>query len=239
MAYTIRIKETIGGTPGWGDFTVRKSFVVMGAPPANGIIIQKIEKSTRVNVPGLGKVHTTTEAIEDFTSGCVGDACRPYYEVFPVLNGKSTEADQFQNGALLRYVEDGGEPVADDTPRTYGRITIVGTNVFVPLPEEEVATLVAAMKKGGKVVPSIILLGEEWNLRTNTPANGLPFRERFDGFDALPGGRVVHMVEVSWGGPKGTTNVTSSITPLPAKPGGTRRKARRKTRRATRSRVRR
>lgn len=214
--------ELIVDTPeidNWGQFGLRKTFQV--TPPANGYIIQEVVKKTTATTSD-GKTYSTTTEINDLTNGNVLNASDTYYELFPIIQGTTCKGvpkrdrsncidDQFQNGAILRYVPDDKEWVADDEPATMGTITMIGTNVFIETSKEEAEALYDMINenKGGTFKDKT---GNTWNLSPRTPANGLPYATSLiPVFSTLTKNKpiVVHNVVVRWKA-TGATTVTSS-----------------------------
>jgi hypothetical protein len=210
-------------TDNWGDFQLRKTFRVTKNNETTGVfgyVVQKIEKTTRVDVEG--KTLTRTTEIQEFTSSQVLYATHNYYEVFPILNGNPCDGepqedrgncidDQFQNGPLLRYLprktRRGVIYEADDEPPTEGSIRMVGTNVFIPTDEATARSIYTAIQTGQT---SIRLQDTEWTLSPETPANGLPYRDEF----TLPKGpKTIHNVTVTWNN-QGNTQITSKLIQL-------------------------
>lgn len=229
---TLTVKDSVKRRKPWGDFTVNKTFsVANGKTQAGifGVIVQTVSKTTEVTVhEETGpRTLTTTDEIAKFTSNQVTHATHSYSELFAILDGKSKESDNFQNGALLRYEKDPetGEVYADDEPPTSGTIKMVGTFAFVETTEELAREIQAKTEKQSG---SIKFLDCSWSFEATTPANGL-------GYTTDPVTLVrphTHTVTVTWVQDGGKTTVKSDITP-PAATGGTRRRKRRarKTRR--------
>lgn len=209
-------------TDNWGDFQLRKTYRVSKNNQTAGVfgyVVQKIEKQTSVTVEG--KTLTRSTEIQEFTTGQVLHATHNYYEVFPIIQGipcdgqpkadrRNCVDDQFQNGAMLRYVprktRKGVVYDADDEPPTQGTITMVGTNVFFPTDEATARNIYSGIQTPKS--QSINIDGTEWSLSTETPANGLPYRDEFE----LPAGaKMIHTVKVSWD-IQGNTQVDSSVS---------------------------
>jgi len=168
----------------WGQFTLIRPFVVERIAEGearegiNGFIVQLIERRAAVTVhDAKGKRYLkTSEEISTFTSGNVQNASDSYYELFVVENGVVLDRDQFQGGAVLRYVG----IYADDNPPTSGEITIVGTSFFVRSNPAKVAEVKTAMERAEaagatRSATKFRALGEKWDTFLGKPANGLPF----------------------------------------------------------------
>ena len=174
MAYSIATKYRTGededGRP-WnevgdcGDFRSTVDFTVTdrngNTSGVNGIIVQLIRKSAIVDVyddEGGGKVKTltTSEQISEYTGDNVKFMNYDYLEYFDVVNGSSTDGDQFGNGPVCEY--DQSEPIIDDEQdMSHGIINQKGYAVFIPSPVSD------QVKKGLK-----------WNSDKTEAANGLP-----------------------------------------------------------------
>ena len=143
-----------------GDFRRTIDFAVSGAGSKAGIIIQYIQKNTvaaAVNNEGKEVILNTSDAISKFTNNNVNFMCTSYLEYFPVSAKGLTYGDQFGNGAIAVYDDDG--PILDREENiSKGKIEQIGTSVFIP---------------NGEFVKSIKQLG--WNKSVKLPANGLPY----------------------------------------------------------------
>ena len=114
------------------DFTVKSE---NGEPPT-GIIVQRIEKSTNVNIyndNGGGEETTlqTTQDIYDYTDGNVPFMNDNYLEIFNVVNGEVTYGDQFGNGPICKYDEHDVPIVDDELDMSTGEIQQTGKCVFI------------------------------------------------------------------------------------------------------------
>lgn len=142
-----------------GDFRRTIDFTVSGAGPKTGVIFQYIQKQTdavAVNADGQEVVLNTSKSISDFTDNNVNHMCTSYLEYFEVNENGQTWGDQFGNGAVCRYDEEG--PYLDrELDISKGTIVQIGTSVFL--------TPSAAAE----------FLKESWDPDTSLPANGLPF----------------------------------------------------------------
>jgi len=158
-----------------GDFVYFKQFKVENAtrPGANlsGIIIQAVKKDSKV-ADANGNVYDTTDAILNFTNGYVNYSCDSYLEAFEIdANGKSTDGDAFQNGALARYDKRGRAFIYKPTDRQYqtyktqGQILMYGRSFFIPATHP---------------LFHHVRFELGWNYSKATPANGLPFKEYSD-----------------------------------------------------------
>jgi hypothetical protein len=156
-----------------GDFVVHKKFKVTSkySKSIYGYVIQKIEKTTDVQDNTNRKITN----IEAFTSDQVKYMNDSYYELFIIENGISIDGDNFQNGALLEYEYDSSEKkwyALDDTP-TKGNIIQKGTSWFISDTEENVRRKKEEYEASVER-RDISILGTEWLIDPNTPANGLP-----------------------------------------------------------------
>jgi len=181
----------------WGEFTVEKSFEVTYVPNnaasvnnlihsmshlsitphISGFILQYVKKSSKVYALCKDNVLQKIKSIFDFTTKRVKYMNDNYYELFPVVDGKSIYADSFQNGAVLRYVKDNKEWIADNNPPTKGKIIQEGTCYFIPEKKSIVMNVVDSIEKNKRkrsIIP-ITLLGIEWDMNPTLPANGLPY----------------------------------------------------------------
>jgi hypothetical protein len=107
MALSIRCNLQ-SSTPAYqGEFTYEKTYDIIDengdVQEIDGIIVQLIEKKTAFRSKRDDSDYTTTEAIADYTGGCVQHMCRTYLEIFEIIDGKSTDADSFSNGSLTIY----------------------------------------------------------------------------------------------------------------------------------------
>ncbi len=212
--------------PAHGEFVVHKAFQVTSSKkiPVYGYVIQQVQKVTEAyTIENTIENKNTSEKIEPikniskFTSGYVEYMNDSYYELFFIVKGQSTDGDNFQNGAILKYTADPMDPTnvgPDDVIPTKGTIKVTGTSFFIPAPREEVETLLHTIedmhskmninnhtnKRNKK--NTINILGLEWSLNPNTPANGLPYIEwkRSAEVTALRRASNIleHNVEVKW-----------------------------------------
>jgi hypothetical protein len=148
-----------------GDFRSTVDFTVTNrngnTSGVNGIIVQLIKKSTTVYVyddKGGGKVKTltTSEQISDYTAGNVEFMNYNYLEYFEVRNGESIDGDQFGNGPICEYDQDGPD-IDDEQDMSHGEIKQHGYAIFIPSPVSD------QVKKE-----------LEWKSDKTTPANELP-----------------------------------------------------------------
>jgi hypothetical protein len=228
--YTIRQEFRTGGDAQavgrYGDFRETKDYKVIknnGSGPINGIIVQYINKKTKVELAQPFKGKTILDSSSDIaalTNNNVKYMCDEYFEVFEIKNGEGDFGDQFQNGAVVPY--EGNTPETDNAfdvsrgafekgemgaSRTGVGIIQVGLNVFIP--EGPDAT---AVRKMG------------WSKNVKKPANGLPYLpfdaakwEYFKQKSASP--VFTHKVEVAWGYRQACKSVVIST---PARAGGRR-----------------
>ena len=220
----------------YGDFRETKEYNIVGKVPANGIVVQYINKKTKVEVaePVDGAyILDTSAAIEKLTSGNVKYMCDSYFEYFEIKNNKSVVGDQFQNGAVAPYylekkkwlpetdnaidVSRGAFLKADGVSRDGVGIVQTGLNVFIP--DGPDATAIRNMR---------------WSDLETLPANGLPYlpfsEALWETFKSKSQSAVfMHKIEVAWGYKKAATSVVISY---PAVAGG-KRKTLRKRKTAT------
>ena len=121
-----------------GDFRSTIDFTVKSADdkPPTGIIVQRIEKSTIVDIyndNGEGPQVTlqTTQDIYDYTGGNVPFMNDHYLEIFNVVNGEVVDGDQFGNGPICKYDEHGDPIVDDELDMSTGKIQQNGQCVFI------------------------------------------------------------------------------------------------------------
>jgi hypothetical protein len=185
-----------------------------------GFIVQHVTKKTVVralcavsanavsaNAVSANAVSTIKkiENIDDFTSNKVKYMNGAYYELFPVLDGKATENDSFANGAVLRYEKDKRTWYANNNPPTKGTIHQEGTIYFIPEDKHVVEQVMAIMEKSTRKRSPVIvpILGINWDLNPQSPANGMPYTEEKIG-DILESMRksntVLHTVIAEWNG---------------------------------------
>ena len=224
--YHVSIIDVKEHTSKWGEFTVEKSFEVTPhvsnnaasvnnlihsikhlsiTPRISGFILQYVKKETTVYGLCKDNILQLIENIDVFTENRVKYMNDNYYELFPVVDGKCTEADSFQNGAVLRYVKDGKKWFADNNPPTKGEITQKGTCYFIPEKKSIVNNVVELIEKNKRKRSSIpiTLLGKEWDMNPTLPANGLPYMKSDieDIFIKLKKSNVLHhAVHVTWNG---------------------------------------
>jgi hypothetical protein len=142
-----------------GDFRRTIDFTVSGRGPKAGAIFQYIQKKTDavgVNEAGAEVLLNTSEAISKFTDNNVNHMCKSYLEYFEVDNDGTTWGDQFGNGAISRYDEEGAY-LDRELNISKGSIVQTGTSVF--LPASAAAEFMAL----------------DWDTDTSLPANGLPY----------------------------------------------------------------
>jgi hypothetical protein len=184
----------------WGDFVVYKDFTIkhsaLSPSEIHGYVIQKITKKTQVFAKDFSNRINTVNNINTFTSNHVKYMNESYYEVFYILNGKSIDGDQFQNGPILHYID--GYP--DDEFPTAGIIHMMGASIFIPDSKESVEKCINIQSK------NITILGLKWSTSENTPANGLPYRKEIPDISTHIKSNVVHhVVEAHWNGIPGFT----------------------------------
>jgi hypothetical protein len=201
----------------YGGFRSSKRFQVKRPGVAslrdiNGIIIQHVKKTPIVKFE-TKKADGTVEkfdavrdsdnphSIETVTSGNVKFMWDEYFEIFIVKNGKSIDADSFQNGPLCTYepgvAEEENEEVPDEAiieddlsdlstfPYTYskGTINVVGKSVFIRLPslpplrsnKDKEDANIKLLDHLVEPIKSLTAGGVTWSPSKATPANGLLF----------------------------------------------------------------
>jgi hypothetical protein len=219
--YKIKKIEHTKRSDNWGEFSVKKAFQVDKINNKNsnvsGFVIQLVRKYTTAvaqckdNIKRIG-------SIENFTNNNVRYMNHSYFEIFPVLNGTSTFADEFQNGAILRYEQDKkGEPwYANDNPPTAGQIIQTGIFFFISSPEiivNRINNFIISNNntnnnnsnnnnnKSNKT--KINIFGIEWDINKKYPANGLPYtvsKKAFNLVNIRESNIIEHMVVASWNG---------------------------------------
>jgi hypothetical protein len=236
---TVRLNVDEPVFDNWGEFEVRKTYNVSRGGKTEGVfgyVIQTVDKRTEATAGG--KEYKTSAEISKFTTGQVLNASESYSEIFPILNGTTCYGevtqdrgqcldDQFQNGAILRYVEykrkrKGRPPVsewgADDDPPSKGKITMVGFNRFVETDEATARMIANAIVEDNPVGPvgagagpgTLNLSGVQWSLSEDTPANGLPYNKEYRVPEQQS--QATHRVTVTWG-IDGVTTVASVVDP--------------------------
>jgi hypothetical protein len=221
--------STVPGT--WGDFTVQKAFDVFKKDPNNsskkgtksnifGFILQKVEKQASVDVLCDNQKIKRIRNIEDFTSHQVKYLNHSYYELFPVVKGKSVHGDSFQNGQVLRYEKDSNSGIwyADNNPPTAGQIIQKGVFCFIP---SDIGTVQRVLKhmKSKTTNTKIEIFGIEWDTNSLFPANGLPYTTSLYApmlFYQAKSPMFGHLVVANWNGISGDviqpTNILENIS---------------------------
>lgn len=196
-----------------GEFIDHKAFKVVPYLSSNifGYIIQKVEKTTDAFTIINGITHRI-ENIEEFTSGYVKYMNDSYYELFFILDGESTDADNFQNGAILEYTYNSNNNSfgPDDNTDTKGLIKVKGTSWFIKADKDEVIENYNIYNTNNNKMNlnnnntnnTVEILGTKWILDKNTPANGLPYINTHISIKAQKNSRnsniLEHNVEVKW-----------------------------------------
>ena len=205
-----------------GEFVVHKEFKVKSKSNPNntevfGYVIQKVEKKTVAYTIKDG-IETLIPDISEFTSGYVKYMNDSYYELFFIIDGESIDGDNFQNGAILEYTynESNNSYGPDDRTDTKGTIEIKGTSWFVEANKNDVTNnynLVSNKMNIENDIETITILGLEWSLNKDTPANGLPYIKTIkpSKISIIPqnSNKLEHNVIVNWDTSK---NKSSSIT---------------------------
>lgn len=204
-----------------GNFSVTKEYKVDCHTPIKqaikGIIIQYVKKTSKVTEAN-GRVHNTTEDINNLTSGNVKYSNDAYFEIFDLeqannsKNKKKTayskNADAFQNNALVQYENYLYPYTYDDITdpeyeiyKTKGEINVVGENCFISEDNPNYAEII----------------GLTWTDDPDTPANGLlyiPYNSDVYNliFSSTNSNILVHNVNVTWSWDDPRSVVTSSVT---------------------------
>jgi len=149
-----------------GDFRSTIDFTVKSEDDETptGIIVQRIEKSTVVNIynnngGGLEMTLQTTHDISDYTGGNVPFMNDHYLEIFDVVNGEVTDGDQFGNGPICKYDEHDDPIVDDELDMSTGKIRQNGQCVFILNTNPIYAHIINSM----------------WEGNDDSAANGLPY----------------------------------------------------------------
>lgn len=205
----------------YGDFRETKGYIITGKAPVNGIVIQYINKRAKVELAKpvkiggvLKNIVETSADIEALTKKSVKYMCDSYFEYFEIKGGKSIHGDQFQNGAIVPYlnaktpetdnsidVSRGAFTKADGVSRDGVGIVQIGLNIFIPEGPEAAA-----------------IRGEGWSMDESMPANGLPYLPydpaTWERYKLLSKSAVFkHQVEVAWGYKQAATSVVISNPP--------------------------
>jgi hypothetical protein len=209
--------------PAHGEFIVHKAFQVTPSKESKvyGYVIQLVQKVTEAYTIENKNTPKKIENISTFTDDYVNYMNDSYFELFFIVNGESTDGDNFQNGAILKYTAHPNDPSdvgPDDKIPTKGTIKVTGTSWFIPATQQEVEAVIktiAAMQSKmnvnsnrNKKNNTIDILGLEWSLNPNTPANGLPYIEWKKRAEVIGLGHasniLEHNVEVKWNSTKST-----------------------------------
>lgn len=223
-----------------GEFVVHKEFQVkLNSQPRKkqifGYVIQKVEKHTSAYTIIDGKSKKIND-IEKFTRNQVKYMNDSYYELFFIYEGKSTNGDNFQNGAILEYTSASNNSSnigPDDKTKTKGTINVKGVSVFIPAEKDEINIIISSINSNKNKMnisnnsnnndtntdKFINILGINWSLDSNTPANGLPYikiinRTELNKIHNLVKSNIlIHTVHVTWDSSKndGLSNTESEI----------------------------
>ena len=170
-----------------------------------GFILQYVTKKTVVHALCGDNTVKKIENIDEFTNNRVKYMNDSYYELFPILDGKSTYHDSFANGAVLHYEKDKTKWYADNNPPTKGKIVQEGKLYFIPEKRSVVEDIISIIDKSTRKRSPIIvpIFGIEWDLNPIMPANGLPYTTQKIG-DILESMRksnsIQHTVSAVWDG---------------------------------------
>lgn len=181
--YSISIINNENIPEKWGDYTVHKEFYITNNLKnknknigVNGFIVQIIIKRTDAYaLCGDGYIKKIID-IDEFTNNQVQFMNDSYIELFPIINGVCEYGDNFQNGELLQYEKYKGKYYTNDNPPTLGKIQQIGQIIFIPVEDIEIVKTVLYRIENPSNNTKLTILGLEWNLSENTPANGLPYR---------------------------------------------------------------
>jgi hypothetical protein len=172
----------------------------------HGYIIQKVTKRTNAQVLCGNGIIKNIKDIAAFTNENVKYMNEDYYELFPILNGKSCSGDSFQNGEILQYFEfNDGIMEGDNNPPTRGIIEQTGRFCFIAEPFSSVKNVVEIMNRNRKIITDkyIDIFGIKWNINTLLPANGLPYNNTVlpeSMFMISDSNTMQHIVNVEWNG---------------------------------------
>jgi hypothetical protein len=210
-----------------GEFVVHKEFKIKSKINPRkrkiyGYVIQKVEKTTDAYII-KDNIQTKIANISEFTNNYVNYMNESYYELFFIIDGISTYGDNFQNGAILEYTynNSNGSYGPDDRTDTKGIIRIKGTSWFISATENEVKINQNIVNSNSEmninnVGKSINILGINWSLDKNSPANGLPFILIEEGKEIETLKRdsniLEHNVEVKWNTTKRINGISESFT---------------------------
>lgn len=225
--YHIDVIDVEEQTGSWGEFMVKKDFIVKlqanSSAAANvedltnkmkkmsivkdntisGFILQYVTKKTSLYALCKENVLQKIKNIDEFTTNRVKYMNDSYYELFPIINGKTIYPDSFQNGAVLRYEKDKTKWYANNNPPTKGEIAQEGTCYFISEEKSIVKRVISVLEKSIRkrsAIP-ITLFGIEWDMNPMLPANGLPYTEDIEDIGKLKKSNTVyHVVHVEWNG---------------------------------------
>lgn len=174
----------------YGSFVLHKCFETEGLPN-DGYVVQVIHKRTSVFLSN-GETLRTSEEIDDMTKGGVLYASESYIESFRVKDGQSVHCDNFQNGPILPYDDEGYPLTYEPTDPefiqygTSGNISMTGIIYYLDT-------------RGMRELRETV----KWSKRRDTPANGLPYAPFTEEAEAalrsltlIP--PVAHVVRVMW-----------------------------------------
>lgn len=218
--------------PAHGEFVVHKAFQVTSPKEEQvyGYVIQLVQKVTDAyTIKKHNKIIKVEkiENISEFTSGYVNYMNDSYFELFFIINGQSKYGDNFQNGPILIYTPNPNNVTdigPDDEIPTKGTINVTGTSWFIPGTKKDITKLCkeinsinSKMNINNKNSNTIEILGLNWSLNPNTPANGLPYIDTDKSKEVFKLGRasnvLEHTVNVKWDSTKsnGKTSISSKF----------------------------
>jgi hypothetical protein len=188
----LQSEDDPGEKAAYGNFRVSKQFHVennaAAATPANGFVIQMIEKTPNITAKEYATLRRNKEyalndskSISSLTKGRVQYMTSKYFEVFLIKEGLSVEIDSFQNGSICSY-DDKGFAIIEDvdppsqTPYTMTKGTIVqkGVSIFISLAEKDLPKSDnEILKKLPDEIKNLRVDKMGWSASKETPANGL------------------------------------------------------------------
>jgi hypothetical protein len=198
----------------FGDFRIVKYYDIYKTAKllklcddVNGIIVQKVTRTTHCGPFKDSSYLTTSDEIDEFTNGHVLSSNISYYEYFDVENGKSLYGDAFASGAITKYQY--SYPILKSLPYTNGETSYSGKSVFI--------------HEDNSIFSTITSLN--WDTNSKSPANNLPFIMESDEsnkfFKQIFYNRVnnkfknsniaTHNLTATWSEKKSTTKVVQTL----------------------------
>ncbi|MDB4352925.1 hypothetical protein OAA60_05800 [Porticoccaceae bacterium] len=154
---------SITETGKFGDFRVVKYYNIYKTSKStdlcevDGIIVQKVTRTSHCGPFKDGSYLTTNDEIESFTNGHVLNSNISYYEYFVVKNGQSLDGDAFASGAITKYLLN--FPFVLNLPYKNGETTYSAKSVFIHKDNDNFSKII----------------NFNWDRNPSSPANGLPF----------------------------------------------------------------